>query len=400
MAGVADKNALKAGVFIVIAIILGMTVFFLVKGYGLTGRQGWTIRFDVADDVSGVGPGSDVRIGGVDMGEVQSVRVTDDLKHVDVGIMLPQDLVLRSEPRVVIQATVTGVAWLNFENLGEGEPLERGTVIKGDAGTIANLVAAANKLAPSVTGLVDDVRAQTIPGLNEVLGKSSRTLDNVDSTVQRFGDAADSAGGAAKNLDELLERNRENLDQTLANIRDASERAPKVLEDANTLVNRWAETADSLRSTLDETSEQLNGLIADTREIAADVKEVGRDARETSREVRGIVSGNRGKLEMIVNRLRDTSTTLNLAASEIRRSPWRLLYKPTGEQRESLDLYDAARRFAEGASSLQDAAVALNDAANDPTADPERVRAMLDELQRKFAEFDRVERMLYERLKD
>jgi ABC-type transporter Mla subunit MlaD len=400
MAGVADKNALKAGFFMVTALALGLTVFFLVKGYGFTGRQSWTIRFDVDADVGGVGPGSEVRVGGVDVGEVQSVQISEDLKYVDVGIALPDGIQLRQEPRVVIQATVTGVAWLNFEDLGQGEPLARGTIIRGNAGTIANLVAAANRLAPSLTGLVDDVRQQTVPAVNEVLSKSSRTIDNMDATVQRFGDAADRVGGAAESAAEVLQRNRENLDTILANLRDASERAPRVLEDANVLVSRWTDTADSLRSTLDSTSEQLNGLIADTREIAGDVREVGRDARESAREVRGIISGNRGKIETIINRLRETSTTMSLAASEIRRSPWRLLYKPTGEQRESLDLYDAARRFAEGASALQDAAVALNDASRDPTSDPEQVRQLLEALQKRFSEFEQIERLLYERLRD
>src|SRR5687768_3567127 len=183
MAGVADKNALKAGVFITAAIALGMTVFFVVGGYRWGRDEVWTIRFDVADDVSGVGPGADVRIGGVAVGQVESVAVSDDFRHVDVKVTLPDDLTLRAEPRVVIQATVTGVAWLNFDSLGEGELIEPGSVIIGDAGTISNLVAAANRLAPAVTGLIDDVRGETLPQVNEVLGKTSRTMDSVEGTV-------------------------------------------------------------------------------------------------------------------------------------------------------------------------------------------------------------------------
>ena len=139
-------------------------------------------------------------------------------------------------------------------------------------------------------------------------------------------------------------------------------------------------------------------MLESAQDISEDLKEVGGDTKATVKDVRAIISGNRGKMELIINRMRDTSSTLSLAASEIRRSPWRLLYKPDGQQRESLDLYDTARRFAEGASALQDAAVALEDASRDPTASPEQVHAVLQELQRKFEEFDKIERQLYQRL--
>jgi ABC-type transporter Mla subunit MlaD len=398
MAGVADKNALKAGVFITAAIALAMTVFFVVGGYRWGRDELWTIRFDVADDVSGVGPGADVRIGGVAVGEVESVAVTEDFRHVDVKVTLPDNLTLRAEPRVVIQATVTGVAWLNFDSLGEGEVIDPGSVIIGDAGTISNLVAAANRLAPAVTGLVDDVRDKTLPQFNEVLGKTSSTIDNVDSTVQRFGEAADRTAGAAQTVEEILQRNRENLDATLANLRQASERAPQLVEDANTLVNNWTGAADSVRQTLDGTSQQLDKLLEDAQVIAGDLKETSKETTATVKDVHSLISGNRGKIETIITRMRDTSSTLNLASAEIRRSPWRLLYRPDGTQRQSLDLYDTARRFAEGAASLQDAAVALGDAANDPSADPQKVEQLLLELQQKFQEFDRIERALYQRL--
>lgn len=398
MTSVADKNALKAGIFIVIALLLGLVVFFRVKGMGFSGMQAWTVRFSVSDDVSGVGAGSDVRVGGVTVGDVESVQVSEDLTSVDVLIRIPRSIAIRENPRVVVQTTITGVAWLNFDDLGDGEPMAHGSVIAGEAGTFSNLVAAANRLAPSVTGLVEDVRQQTVPELNSLLSKSGRTVDNLDSTVGRFGEAADKVGGAAASADELLKRNQEHLDVTLANLREASERAPKMIEDANALVTTWTETSRSVQTTIDDTSAELKLLIGDARALAGDARQVGEQAREATAEVRGIITGNRGKIETIINRLRDTGTTLSLAASEIRRSPWRLLYKPTGQQRDSLDLYDAARRFAEGASALQDAAVALSDAAADPTAGQAQVQALLEALQQKFQEFDKAERALYQKL--
>lgn len=393
MAGVPDKNAFKAGVFILVALSLVLGVFFAVNGFGWRPGHTWTIRFDVGDDVGGLGPGAEVRIGGVKQGQVERVALAGDLAHVDVSVSLPRHVVLKDKPRVSIQSTVTGVSWLNFDSLGDGQPLPPGSVIAGEAGTFSNLVAAANRIAPGVAALVDDVRETTLPKFNGLVDKTGQTMDSV-------GTAATRAGDTAATVDDLLKSNRPAVEQTLANLRDASERAPSVMEQAELLVQSWTGVAEEVGQALEGTGARLDRVLDSAQVIADDMKGAAKDTQATVKDVRGLIAGNRGKIEQIISRSREASATLSLAASEIRRSPWRLLYKPDGGQRESLDLYDAARRFAEGANALQDAAVALDDASRDPTADPEKVRQMLEELQRKFQEFDQVERLLYERLRD
>ena len=71
---------------------------------------------------------------------------------------------------------------------------------------------------------------------------------------------------------------------------------------------------------------------------------------------------------------------------EIRRSPWRLLYKPSNNEMSNLNLYDSARQFAEGANSMSDAAEALRDALKDPDAKPEQLQKLVDELDASIAE--------------
>ena len=43
---------------------------------------------------------------------------------------------------------------------------------------------------------------------------------------------------------------------------------------------------------------------------------------------REVVSGNRSKLDQMIASLKTTGDNLKAASSEIRRSPWRLPYKP------------------------------------------------------------------------
>jgi hypothetical protein len=57
----------------------------------------------------------------------------------------------------------------------------------------------------------------------------------------------------------------------------------------------------------------------------------------------------------------------------------------------NLNLYDAAREFADGASSLQDSATALRDASKDPAVDAQKLKQMMAQLQTAFETFRTAE---------
>ena len=372
MAGVADKNALKAGLFIIASVVLALVVFFSVTGLGFLDGQKWTVRFGLGEDVSGIADGSEVRVGGLKRGQVKSVDLSDDGKYVEVRVRLPDDLKLKTGAKVTVQSTVTGVAWLNFSDLGDGDELSPKNPIDGSAGSLSSLLASVNEIAPQATDLVRHVREQTLP--------------KVDS-------AFDKVGSAVGNVDDVVAENRANLRKTLDQLSAASDRVPELLDGLSTAAKQVDDAVADVRTTLDGTGKRLNTVLDEAQAVAV-------NAKETSQSVRDIVVGNRGKIEQIIARGREAAGTLNLAASEIRRSPWRLLYKPDGKQRESLDLYDTARRFAEGANALQDAAVSLQDATNDPDSQAAEVQALINDLQNKFADFDKVQAELYKRLQN
>jgi hypothetical protein len=97
--------------------------------------------------------------------------------------------------------------------------------------------------------------------------------------------------------------------------------------------------------------------------------------------------------------LRDTSSNLENASAEIRRSPWRLLYQPKADELSNLNIYDSAREFSEAATRLNDAATAVRDAAKDPAISPERMKELLDALDTSFEKYRTVETKLWETVK-
>ena len=381
MAGVADKNALKAGIFIVVALLMGLAVFVAVRGgdfLGFGGRE-YVVRFDVGENISGLGQGGAVQVGGLSLGSVQGTELGEDGRTVDVRISLPDDVPLRQNPRVSVQSTVTGVPSLNFDSVGEGDRLEAGSVIDGRGGSITSLVDSVSGFAPAAQRLIERLGDETIPKANAALDSTTATMRNVDSVIGE---------------------NRQDLRQALANVDDAAARLPGLLDEIEAAVEGIDDTVGFVRDTLDGTADKLDETLASADRAVDTVAGAADNVGSAARSAESVIAGNRGKIAQIIDRSREAATTLELATSEIRRSPWRLLYKPGDGQRRSLDLYDAARRFAEGANALQDAAVALQDATNDPAADQAEVREIVDRLEKRFATFDQVQTELYRQLRE
>ena len=63
-------------------------------------------------------------------------------------------------------------------------------------------------------------------------------------------------------------------------------------------------------------------------------------------------AGNRPHVDTILEDLRAVSTNAATLTAEIKRRPWRLLYRPSEEEESEMDLYDAAWAYNLGATEL------------------------------------------------
>jgi hypothetical protein len=83
---------------------------------------------------------------------------------------------------------------------------------------------------------------------------------------------------------------------------------------------------------------------------------------------------------------------------EIRRNPWRLLYRPGAKETRTEILYDAARAYAAAVSDLRAASEALQAASVRADPDSENISRLLAELQAAFSRFEETERALLDKL--
>lgn len=411
-----NANAFKAGLFIVVALALAIAVFFAIAGssVALGPTRDYTVDFTLADDVSGLSDGNDVRLGGVKVGTVRSVDIVSlsptSQPVVRAVFRLPAKYELRDGAQVAVQTGLTGLVNLNIANLGSGNSLDGKAPIAGVGSPLNQAIAALGTASPEIAAIVKDVRGVTLPKVNTIADNANAALgtgrdaaeqirvaaksaddtiqqvkSKIDPSVERYNKVADSAASALGHLDDVLGDGKSDLRSTIANLKAVTQTANDKL---GPIADKIAGAVDSVKGTVDEARGSL-----------ADVKKTVENTREATGSVRSILSNNRSRIDEIVKDLGTTSNNLGFASGEIRRSPWRLLYKPGADEVANQNLYDSARQFAEGAASLQDSAAALRDMLADPNADATKVQALVDELNASFQKFQSVEKTLWEQVK-
>jgi ABC-type transporter Mla subunit MlaD len=158
---------------------------------------------------------------------------------------------------------------------------------------------------------------------------------------------------------------------------DLKSKLPGLLEQVDGVLSRLTKTVDEVNKTMVD----VQAAVTSTRELAS--------------SARNIVVGNRGKFDGMIASLKTTADNLKAASAEIRRSPWRLLYKPAPGEMANLNLFDAARQFSDGANALNDATLALRDALNNPQAGKDEIQKLMEKVDQSFSHFQEVESKLW-----
>jgi ABC-type transporter Mla subunit MlaD len=400
-----DRNALKSGVFIIVTICLIIAIIIGIQGAASFGvaKQVRAVSFALADDIGGLQAGDDVRVGGYKVGAVRSISVvgadSETAKQpprLRVVFTFPKEYVLRRDALLRIQSTVTGQSCLNFETLGEGAKLPADEELAGRPGTLSEVLATVSKLGEPVTHIVDTVDRKTLPEVNDAVSRFARTADSAADLIA-------TAKGQVAPVVQSYQRVMNTANDTLTKIGNFF---GDTTTDFRTTLAKLASISTSIDKRLPELLDKFDGILAKADTAAAsandalvDIKKIASDGRDVLQSARAILVGNHGKIDAMIASLKATGKNLEAATVEIRRSPWRLLYKPAPNEMANLNLYDAARQFSEGATELNDASVALRDAVKEGHADPQTVDKLVHRLQRSFDNFQKVEDDLWNKVK-
>ncbi len=151
-----------------------------------------------------------------------------------------------------------------------------------------------------------------------------------------------SLGQASRTAAGMLQDNRQPIEATMANVRDSTAAIkdglmPAVMaqldpHDAVSLLGKFHTASDTTNQTL-------------------------RNIEQMSTGASRLLTVNRDSIDATIANLLETSDHLRAASREIRRNPWRLLYRPGDKEFKEVAVADAARSFSDAAGKL-DAAFA------------------------------------------
>jgi hypothetical protein len=254
---------------------------------------------------------------------------------------------------------------------------------------------------------IGDVQRQQ---LREIIGNFHAISENLAKDPQRYDKLMDDLGALAADTRAVLASVKEKsptwwerIDAITQNVSEGSETLNGILQENRSVIKQGLATAKEAISKADEVMAHIKDETIGKIDTALDKanKAVG-EVQATVKELNALVVAQKPVLERMIANMRLTSDQLKLAAIEIRRSPWRLLYKPTDEELETDNLYDAARSFALAAGSLESTAESLKAMVDKqdgavPTDDA-NLKLMLDNLHKTFEQFAEAEDKFWDAL--
>jgi ABC-type transporter Mla subunit MlaD len=383
-----DRNELKAGIFIILAFLLALAVVMRIRDARLGAVQTRTVAFKLTDDLGGLRVGDEVRLGGYKVGTVDDIHpagLETNNPRMLVQVSLPAEYTLHPNAVVGVQSGLTGAVNVNIQSVGSGPTLKSGEALVGKPDPKSSLFASIGNVGPHLESAMARIDQETVPKVNQTVDAAksliSHANEKVDPIVERYNKVADNAAGAAAEVKDLMGDTKPDLRGTIKNLNSAT----------GTIKDKLPGLIDQITAAITKVDKSLTT----TQSALEDIQKTAANAKDLTGSLRSLIVGNRSKFDTMIASVKTTSDNLKGASIEIRRSPWRLLYKPTPAEAANLNLYDSAREFAEGANSMSDAAGALRDALHDPQADRAQIQKLIEDLDRSFGHFHQVEDKLW-----
>ncbi|GIW74568.1 MAG: hypothetical protein KatS3mg103_1090 [Phycisphaerales bacterium] len=304
---------------------------------------------------------------------------------------------------------------MNIIDTGSGRPLEAGGVVQGrpSPGLLAQTGLTEQDLA--------NIRA-SLASLAETTERTSRLLARLEPRLE---EAVGQVGGAVEEVRAVTAEVRERLpaigdavEGTLAQARDGVQRWSELSDRLDQRTEALAQAALEITQMVQAQRPAIERVLADLESItsqadqrvlpavvraAEDVQQASAHGRSAAMQAEALLEAEAPGIRRTLANLRLASDQAKLTMLEVRRSPWRLLHRPSTRELEGELVYDAARAFAQAASDLRAASeslLALSTDEQGPVDLADR-RAAIDrlaeELRASFQRYRQAEQALLDR---
>ena len=180
------------------------------------------------------------------------------------------------------------------------------------------------------------------------------------------------------------EVNRDHPDSIITSLKNVTKELEKGIPAVTEQIEK---NIPAVRERMEMTLAQADSALEKAQSVLENLKELTGDER----------------IDRIINNIAEVSINLKLTSQEVRRAPWKLLYKPTEKEFKIQALVDSAGAFAAGAERLDSAALYLQQLITTENKkeliDEGRIKSILSELEASFEQFQKAEQKFWEELK-
>lgn len=386
------QNNLRAGVFVSLSLILGLVVFTILTDAWsriTTTVHQYNVTFTVADGVGTLATGSKVQLGGVIIGQVNTVTpvvVKDEpTTNINVSFEIDKQFSLYSNASIQSRAGLLGsTGWLEISNVGNGE------------------------IATSATQLLGSTETM----MTQLLGRDAEVnISKSLKALRKITEALSNDGGALTML--LGQEESDSLNNAIQSAKSSLESLGAILESTGTAWPDWESSittiltdSKALPARLDSTLKSVQEMVQDVRtNILPDVEQSMQSLKAAMQNLEAMSSTYKksspqwaSKISNIIQNANQISERAERAIDEISASPWRLLYRPTDREIAYEQLQAASWQLLTALSDLKESASMLQEASVSPNA-PVDAASIAETLQESADAFEKARLKILEEMK-
>jgi len=389
-----ENDNFRAGVFLIVCLTLGLAIIFILSDVErlITPDQDVQVRYTLADGVDGLKVGSTVNMGGVPVGAVTGIEnETDEEGSVTAQIAsftMPEKFRMFKNAVIELERPPIGSGTvLNIRSVGSG------TAYDPEGPPIAGRIAPSDLIQDLVREM--GIREEQKEQFRQIIANFERITDQVRTDLPGM---TEQAKAGLENFRATSEGTKEivawfdRVDTISTNVDESVVMVREFLREKTPALRNTVDNAEAVSERFrEESMEQLAEVMSKADHTMANAKQI-------TEEVKAFTVQQRPTMERALASLQLTAAQLKLAAIEIRRSPWRLLYQPKEQELESDNLYDAARSFAQAAEVLDSTAESLQSVVGRDDMPQEEVKRLIERLDRLFERYEEAEKAFWDAL--
>ncbi len=250
------KTEAKVGLFVAIGLIFLFLLTTQVNKFAHVGKKGYVV-YALLDDANGLEKNAKVRIKGVDVGYVQSMKL--DKGKVKTKLFIYEGIKIPVDSTVTLQQqSLLGTKFLAIEPGHEHRYL-----VKGEVLTKQKRYVSFDQTSTTINDAAQEFKTFIAELKKAIKGESGEDLQKSIENLRSI----------TAQLKTLIQKNSENISKSIENIKQMGEKLSAAGEKFGKMSDKFAYTADSINKKLPSIMKRVDEITLYLRDSSKDIKQ-------------------------------------------------------------------------------------------------------------------------------